>query len=87
MRQKSYMRTLLIALVCGLLVASPMIALAQEGSGHEASEETALAEETGDEEPAGVGLFILLIGLVFVTGVGVVMIDRDVYQDEDSSAN
>lgn len=65
----------------------PVIALAQDNEGTipdtEVEAVVDLEDTTAEDEPEGVGILILLLGLAGVTVVGGVMVSRDIKGDGD----
>jgi hypothetical protein len=85
------LRTLLIILaVFGMLLVMPLVAQAQDGDdpSHESAVEATVVEEaaTTEDQPEGVGVLILLVGLGGVTIVGLRMISRDAFKGDRALA-
>lgn len=91
MKRDVQLRTLfIIVAVCSMLFLLPGMAQAQDDNdpSHESAVEATVVEEaaTTEDQPEGVGVLILLVGLGGVTIVGGVMIGRDAFKGDGALA-
>lgn len=87
MRRKMRLTKLVVLVMCVLLIALPLVTYAQdEGETPDTSAEVSTeAEDAPGESPQGVGTLVLLVGLASVALVGLAMIARDNYQNQDEA--
>jgi hypothetical protein len=91
MKRDMQLRILFIIVVMvGMLLVLPVVSQAQDGDdpSHESAVEATVVEEAAatEDQPEGVGVLILLVGLGGVTIVGGVMIGRDAFKGDGALA-